>query len=80
MQGKYSIIKSQVKYQHVKSADEAKNNLGKVYPFIFNALEGQQVPYLMLTYESITLSPQALNGLLQLLDLDERTVISRIVL
>lgn len=65
----HSIIKSQVACQHVKNEDEAKDNLGKVYPFIFNALEGQQVPYLMMTYESITLSPQTVNGLLHLLGL-----------
>lgn len=64
----YATSKSQAK-RHVKDQCEAYMNLGKVYPHIFNALSKENVPYTLVTYESIIYNIDSINKLLEYLKL-----------
>lgn len=73
----YATSKSQAKH-HVKDQSEAYVNLGKVYPHIFNALSKENVPYILVTYESIIHNIDSINkllGYLQLQALGEKELI-----
>lgn len=65
----YTIKKSQVKNNHVKNENEALVNLNKIYPYIFNAIQKQNVPHIIVTYESITQRWETINNILDYLDL-----------
>ncbi|MFB9759841.1 hypothetical protein [Ectobacillus funiculus] len=64
----HATSKSQAKL-HVKNQSEAYANLGKVYPYIFDALAKENVPYILVTYESIIHNTSSINTLLEYLQL-----------
>lgn len=55
----FSMIESQVAAGHAKKRRRAGSDLRRAYPYIFSSLEACGVPFVVVTYESITQRPRA---------------------